>query len=59
MTKVIKLTSFYVAGIADKLKESMLNNVCKSAILSSEYPRTSISIIVQEMQSSGTVSNID
>ncbi|KAL0272769.1 UNVERIFIED_CONTAM: hypothetical protein PYX00_005617 [Menopon gallinae] len=42
-------------SIADKLKESMLNNVCKSAILSSEYPRTSISIIVQEMQSSGTL----
>ncbi|EEB19042.1 conserved hypothetical protein [Pediculus humanus corporis] len=42
-----------VPSISDKIKEVSLNNICKTAILSSQHPRTSISIIVQEMQDYG------
>ncbi|KAG8236183.1 hypothetical protein J437_LFUL013449 [Ladona fulva] len=39
--------------VADKTKEKMIGNTCSSAILSTLYPRTSVSIILQEMQNSG------
>ncbi|KAK6638926.1 hypothetical protein RUM43_007196 [Polyplax serrata] len=42
-----------LSSVTDKLKEATLTNICKTAILSSQHPRTSISVIVQEMQDSG------
>ncbi|KAB0805196.1 hypothetical protein PPYR_02166 [Photinus pyralis] len=42
-------------GIADKLCESILHNVCEAALASALYPRSSIVIIIQEMQNCGGI----
>ena len=42
-------------GCAEKLQERLVRNSCEAVILSTLHPRTSISIIVQEMQNSGSL----
>ncbi|KAK5648257.1 hypothetical protein RI129_003149 [Pyrocoelia pectoralis] len=42
-------------GISDKLCESILHNVCEAALVSTLYPRSSILIIIQEMQNRGGI----
>ncbi|XP_049791199.1 exosome complex component RRP46 isoform X1 [Schistocerca nitens] len=39
--------------VADRTREALIKNTCEAAIISSQYPRTNISVIVQEMQDSG------
>ncbi|XP_046401463.1 dolichol kinase-like [Ischnura elegans] len=41
------------ARVADKTRENLIGNTCSSAILAALYPRTSVSIIIQEMHSAG------
>lgn len=54
----MQATLIFFLGVVDKLKESTLLNVCQSAILSTQHPRTSITVTVQEMQDCGGVSSI-
>ena len=42
-------------GCAEKLQERLVRNSCEPVILSTLHPRTSISIIVQEIQNSGSL----
>ncbi|GFG28351.1 hypothetical protein Cfor_09096, partial [Coptotermes formosanus] len=39
--------------VHDRMRESLLRNTCATALLATLHPRTSISVIVQEMQDSG------
>lgn len=39
--------------VGDRLHEAILKNICETSLLSVLYPRTSIVIVVQEMQSGG------
>ncbi|XP_023712969.1 exosome complex component RRP46 [Cryptotermes secundus] len=39
--------------VHDKMRETLIRNTCSTALLVTLHPRTSISIIVQEMQDSG------
>lgn len=41
-------------GCAEKLFERIIRNTCETVILTSLHPRSSINIIVQEMQNSGS-----
>ncbi|XP_071453880.1 exosome complex component RRP46 [Hetaerina americana] len=41
------------ARVADKTRENLIGNTCSSAILTTLYPRTSVSIILQEMHNAG------
>lgn len=41
--------------VGDRLHEAILKNICETSLLSVLYPRTSIVIVVQEMQSGGEV----
>ncbi|XP_064617588.1 exosome complex component RRP46-like [Liolophura sinensis] len=42
-------------GCAEKLEERLLRNTCETVILAALHPRSSISIIVQELQNSGSL----
>ncbi|XP_072389702.1 exosome complex component RRP46 [Diabrotica undecimpunctata] len=42
-----------LAGVEDRLYESLIRNVCETALCASLYPRTSILIAIQEIQNSG------
>ncbi len=42
-------------GCAEKLQERLVRNTCESVILSSLHPRTTITVILQEMQNSGSI----
>ncbi|KDR22065.1 Exosome complex exonuclease RRP46, partial [Zootermopsis nevadensis] len=39
--------------VHDRMHESLLRNTCETSLLATLHPRTSISIIIQEMQDSG------
>lgn len=49
------MVSFFDAGIQDKVTEAMLSRICEAAILRSQFPRTVIDVIVQELQDEGGV----
>jgi len=40
------------------MRELLVRNTCETALLATLHPRTSVSVIVQEMQDSGGVSEI-
>ncbi|XP_067000732.1 exosome complex component RRP46 [Anabrus simplex] len=40
-------------SVAERMRECLIRNTCETALLSTLYPRTAISVIVQEMQDSG------
>uniref|UniRef100_T1JNA3 Uncharacterized protein n=1 Tax=Strigamia maritima TaxID=126957 RepID=T1JNA3_STRMM len=40
-------------GTAEKLRENTIKNICESAIWTALYPRTSITIIIQELEDRG------
>ncbi|KAJ3637422.1 hypothetical protein MTP99_000882 [Tenebrio molitor] len=40
-------------GVKDRLHESVIRNVCEAAIAVSLYPRTSVVVVIQEMQNNG------
>ena len=42
-------------GCAEKVQERLVRNSCEAVILSTLHPRTAISIVVQEMQNSGSL----
>lgn len=42
--------------MSDKLYESTVYDICDSAILSTQYPRTAVVIVLQEMQCQKAVS---
>ncbi|KAF5273717.1 hypothetical protein FQR65_LT17125 [Abscondita terminalis] len=42
-------------GIGDRLYETTIQNICETALVSALYPRSSIVIIIQEMQNCGGI----
>ena len=42
-------------GCVDKFQEAMIRNTCESVILTTLHPRTSINVILQEQQNSGSL----
>lgn len=42
-------------GVAERVKESMIRNTCETALLATLFPRTSISVVIQEVQNCGQV----
>ena len=46
-------------GVSDRMRESLLRNTCEIALVATLHPRTSISVIIQEVQDSGGVSMLD
>ncbi|KAF5274999.1 hypothetical protein FQA39_LY06936 [Lamprigera yunnana] len=42
-------------GIGDRLYESIIQNTCETSLLSTLYPRSSIVIVIQEMQDGGGI----
>ncbi|EFA07181.2 exosome complex component RRP46 [Tribolium castaneum] len=40
-------------GVKDRLNESIIRNVCEAAIATAMYPRTSVVVVIQEMQNNG------
>lgn len=42
-------------GVNEKYKEKIIRNLCETAILSTIYPRTAISVQVQEMDDNGGI----
>ena len=45
----------FIQGTKEKVLEYALKGICDSAILTNLHPRTSISIILQDLQSDGNV----
>ena len=45
-------------GVGDRLRESVIRNISETAIRAAIYPRSGISLVVQEMQDCGGVSII-
>jgi len=43
------------SGCAEKLLQHLIKNTCKSAIILTQYPRSNITIILQELQNSGSL----
>ncbi|PSN31799.1 Exosome complex component RRP46 [Blattella germanica] len=41
------------SGVTDRMRESLLRNTCEISLVASLYPRTSVSVIIQEIQDSG------
>ncbi|KAJ9577817.1 hypothetical protein L9F63_005608 [Diploptera punctata] len=39
--------------VSDRMRESLLRNTCEIALVATLHPRTSISVIIQELQDSG------
>lgn len=53
---VLKLIyDFFILGIGDKFYESIIQNICEAALVSVLYPRSSILVVIQEMQNCGGV----
>jgi hypothetical protein len=50
--------AFYFLGVHDRMQELLVRNTCETALLATLHPRTSVLVIVQEMQDSGGVSEI-
>lgn len=46
-----------IPGCAEKLQERLVRNSCEAVMLSTLHPRTSINIVVQEMQNSGSLTS--
>lgn len=42
-------------SVGDRLYESIIGNICETALVTALYPRTSVVIVIQEMQSAGEV----
>ncbi|KAK4884817.1 hypothetical protein RN001_001088 [Aquatica leii] len=42
-------------GIGDRLYESIIQNICETSLVSALYPRSSIVVIIQEMQNYGGI----
>uniref|UniRef100_A0A1B6CIX3 Uncharacterized protein n=2 Tax=Clastoptera arizonana TaxID=38151 RepID=A0A1B6CIX3_9HEMI len=42
-----------ISGVGDRLKENLIKNTCETALMAALFPRTSINIIIQNMQDSG------
>ena len=45
-----------LSSVANRLKERIIRNTCESALLTALYPRTAITIQLQEMEDRGGVS---
>lgn len=45
-------------GVSDRLRESFIRNTCETALMATLYPRTTVQIIIQEVQNCGGVSSI-
>ncbi|CAH0551281.1 unnamed protein product [Brassicogethes aeneus] len=40
-------------GVEDRFYESIIRNICETALAASMFPRSAISVVIQEMQNSG------
>ncbi|XP_017785230.1 PREDICTED: exosome complex component RRP46 [Nicrophorus vespilloides] len=40
-------------GVGDRLYETIIRNICETALVSTLYPRSGIQVVIQEMQSGG------
>lgn len=45
----------YITGIQDRFRESIIRNICETALAATLHPRTAILINLQEMQNRGQV----
>lgn len=42
-------------SVGDRLYESIITNMCETALLTALYPRSAVMVIIQEMQNGGEV----
>ncbi|KAK9759081.1 3prime exoribonuclease family, domain 1 [Popillia japonica] len=42
-----------LSGVADRLQEAIIRNICQTALVASLYPRSSVVVVVQELQNFG------
>lgn len=45
-----------VTGVADRLTEFIVKNICETALIAALHPRSAIIVVLQEMQNNGGVS---
>lgn len=54
--EIIYRPKFGVPSVDDRFLEMFLRNICEAALHSNLYPRTAITVVVQEMHDNGGVS---
>lgn len=42
-------------GVTERVKESLIRNTCETALLATLFPRTSITVVIQEVQNCGQI----
>lgn len=47
-----------ILGIKDRFHESVIKNICETALMLSLYPRAAILMNIQEMHDNGTVTSL-